>query len=89
MEALMKEIFQIRRTVNRIGSQLQQLCQNHISLNRAFDLMAKKAQTVEEMVVIEVMREVFDEYQEDRDIRELQAGSNTRSARMPGIALSR
>jgi hypothetical protein len=85
----MKEIFQIRRTVNRLARQLEQLAANKITLNRAFDLLSKKAQTVEEMVVIEVMREVFQEFQEDREIRELQAGSNTRSARMPGIALSR
>ncbi len=89
LEALMKEIFQIRRTVNRLGRQLEQLAGNQIALNRAFELLSKKAQTVEEMVVIEVMREVYQEYEEQRTIAGIYAGSNTRSARMPGIALSR
>ncbi len=85
----MKEIFQIRRSVHRIASQLEQLATNHIGLNRAFELLAKKAQTVEEMVVIEVMREVYQEYEEQRSIRDIHADSNTRSARIPAIAFSR
>lgn len=85
----MKEIFHIRRTVHNIGRQLEQLAGNHISLNRAFDILAKKSQSIEEMVVIEVMREVYQEYLEQRDIAALQADSKTRSARMPAMALSR
>jgi hypothetical protein len=89
MEGPMKEIFHIRRTVHRIGRQLEQLATNHIGLTRAFELLAKKAQSVEEMVVIEVMREVYQEYENQRFIQSLYADSNTRSARMPEIAFNR
>ncbi|HEX7927132.1 MAG TPA: hypothetical protein VF678_06040 [bacterium] len=85
----MKEIFKIRRTVNDIGRKLEQLCDNHVSISRAFDLLATRSKTIEEMVVIEVMREVYQEYVEDRTMNEIYADSKTRSARMPAMALSR
>jgi hypothetical protein len=85
----MKEIFHIRRTVHNIGRQLEQLAGNNVNLNRAFDILAKKSQSIEEMVVIEVMREVYQEYLEQREIAAIQADSKTRSARMPAMALSR
>ena len=85
----MKEIFHIRRTVHRIGTQLEQLCNNHVQLNRAFEIMAKKAQTVEEMVVIEVMREVYQEHEQQRAIQDIYGESSTRSARIPAMAFSR
>jgi len=87
----MKEIFRIRHTVKKLGSQLEQLAQNNVNLNRAFDILAKKSQSIEEMVIIEVMREVYDEYVEQRSVSEIyaDADSNTRSARMPAMALSR
>lgn len=85
----MKEIFHIRQSVHRIGRQLEQLAHNHVQMSRAFDILAQKSHTIEEMVVIEVMREVYQEYQEQRALAALQADSSTRSARMPAMALSR
>ena len=85
----MKEIFRIRHTVLNMGRQLEQLVSNQVQMTRAFDLMAKRAKSVEEMVVIEVMREVYQEYQQERAITDVQADSNTRSARIPAMALSR
>jgi len=85
----MKEIFRIRQTVHNMGRQLEQLVSNHVNMKRAFDLMAKRSKSVEEMVVIEVMREVYDEYIEQRTLTEIHADSKTRSARIPAMALSR
>lgn len=85
----MKEIFHIRRTVHDIGRQLEQLASNHVNMMRAFEILAKRSDTIEEMVVIEVMREVYQEYIEQRTLSELHADSSTRSARMPAMALSR
>jgi hypothetical protein len=68
---------------------LEQLAGNHVNMNRAFDLLAKRSKTVEEMVVIEVMREVYQEYIEQRTLNGIHADSSTRSARMPAMALSR
>jgi len=85
----MKEIFRIRQTVHNMGRQLEQLVSNQVNMRRAFDLLAQRSKSVEEMVVIEVMREVYDEYIEQRTLSEIQADSKTRSARMPAMALSR
>jgi len=83
----MSTIFHAKRTVHRIGRQLEQLAGNQIPIQRAFALLARKAQSVEEIVVIEVMREVYEEL--DVRGRAYEAGSSARSARMPAMALSR
>lgn len=83
----MSTIFHAKRTVHRIGRQLERLASNQIPIQRAFELIAKKAQSVEEMVVIEVMREVYEEL--DERYQAYEAGSSARSARMPAMALSR
>ena len=78
----MSTIFHNKRTIIRIGRQLQQMANNHIALDDAFNIVARKAHTVEEMVVIEVMREAYEEMAAS-------ALGSTRSARMPAMALSR
>jgi len=83
----MRTIFHVKRTVHRIGRQLEQLSSNHIPVQRAFELLSKKARSVEELVVIEVMREVYEEM--DARGQSYEAGSSARSARMPAMALSR
>jgi hypothetical protein len=81
----------IKQTVTRIGRQLERMAHHAISIDIAFDILAKKSQSIEEMVVIEVMREIYLEMQ-GRGIEPLQtryADSSTRSARTPATALSR
>ncbi len=79
----------IRQTVHRIGRQLEKLSRQGLAMSRAFEIVARKAESVEEMVVIEVMREVFQEMSDPSLYPALYADSNTRSARMPSMALSR
>ena len=81
----------IKQTVIRLGRQLERMAAHTITLNIAFEILSKKAQSIEEMVVIEVMREVYLEM-ESRGLNPLierQADSSTRSARTPAMALSR
>ena len=81
----------LKQTIHRIGKQLERMAHHTISLNIAFEILAKKAASIEEMVIIEVMREVYMEMQE-RGIDPFfsnYADSSTRSARTPVKALSR
>ncbi len=85
----MREALMIRQTVHRIGKQLQQLIERDVPMTRAFDILSKKSASIEEIVVVEVMREVYQEIV-DRELRQIAyADSSTRSARMPAMALSR
>ena len=87
----MSHAVHIRHTMNKLGRQLEFMACRHISLSVAFDILAKKSQSIEEMVVIEVMREIYLEMRE-RGIDALEtryADSSTRSARTPATALSR
>ncbi len=89
MSRLMRESIMIRRTVRRIGKQLVQLAERQVPMGRAFDILSSKAMSVEEVVVVEVMREVYREvYAGDLPIIDYVV-SSTRSARMPSMALSR
>jgi len=85
----MREVLMIRRTVHRIGRQLQQLIERDVPMTRAFDILSRKAATIEEIVVVEVMREVYQETVDSEMQRIAYADSSTRSARMPAMALSR
>lgn len=79
----------IRRTVQRIGKQLEQLVERDIPMTRAFDILSAKARSIEEIVVVEVMREVYQEVVDGELMQTAYADSSTRSARMPSMALSR
>ncbi len=49
----------VRTTVRQVGQRLEKLTERQIPLNRSFEVLERKAKTLEEMVVIEVMREVY------------------------------
>ena len=82
----------IKQTVIKLGRQLERMASNDISLSAAFDILAKKCASIEEMVVVEVMREVYMEMHEN-GIHPILTGdhadSNTLSARTPAMAFSR
>ena len=82
----------IKRTVIKLGRQLERMASKDISLSTAFDILAKKSGSIEEMVVVEVMREVYLEMHENgvhSMITRGHADSRTLSARTPDMALSR
>ena len=79
----------IRRTVKKVGKQLEQLSNRGINLGTAFDIMSRKASSIEEIVVVEVMREVYGEIEETGTSHHSQVSSSTLSAKMPSMALSR
>ena len=80
----------IRSTVNRIGKQLEQLSENGVPVNRCFDILSRKARTIEELVVVEVVREVHCEFDRSATLAASHyAESSTRSARRPSMAFSR
>jgi hypothetical protein len=85
----MREATMIRRTIRRIGTQLEQLIDHDVPMTRAFDILSNKARSIEEIVVVEVMREVYQESMDGELMRIAYADSSTRSARMPAMAFSR
>ena len=56
----------INHTVQELGEQLERLMRFKMPINSAFDLLSKKAGSVEEQVVVEVMRESATELQRSR-----------------------
>ena len=85
----MREVTMIRRTVRKVGKQIEQLAERGISMGTAFDILARKAGSIEEIVVVEVMREIHNDLVEGQGVWADYAESSTRSARMPSMALSR
>jgi hypothetical protein len=82
----------IRRTVHSLAKKIEHLSQYEIPIQRSLDLLQERARTIEEIVVIEVMRESYLELASNvghSALRENQADSNSRTARMPSMALSR
>ena len=53
----------VRNTVGKIGRNLERLMDKRIPLTASFSILERKAKSVEELVVIEVMREVYWEIQ--------------------------
>ncbi|MBI3994193.1 MAG: hypothetical protein HY342_13035 [Candidatus Lambdaproteobacteria bacterium] len=49
----------VNDTVSKVGIKLERLTRRDFSIAAALELMAQRARTVEEQVVIEVMREVY------------------------------
>lgn len=78
----------IRETVRQVAEKLEHLNQYDIPLERSFDLLGSRARSVEELVVIEVMRESLQEVRAQMAAR-YQADSSSRSARMSAMALRR
>ena len=86
---MISEVMMIRKTVRKIGRQLESLSQRDVPISRAFDILSRKANNIEEIVVVEVMREVYQEYLDGEMILLAHADPNTRTARTPSMALSR
>ena len=85
----MNEVLMIRKTVRKIGKQLESLSQRNVPISRAFDILSRKAGNIEEVVVVEVMREVYQEILDGEMILLAHAEPTTRTARIPSMALSR
>jgi len=51
----------VKETVNKVGRHLEILATRRIPLASSLDLLGRQAKSVEEMVVIEVIREVIKE----------------------------
>ena len=57
----------IKNTVAKVGRNLERLLDRRIPLTASFSILEKRAKTVEEIVVLEVMREVYWEFQSKED----------------------
>ncbi|MDH5751793.1 MAG: hypothetical protein OEZ59_05185 [Deltaproteobacteria bacterium] len=80
----------VNKTVKSIGNHLQKLTNGGMSMTKALDILSRKARTIEELVVVEVMREAHQEILKAEALMAARyADSSTRSARMPSMALSR
>ena len=55
----------VKETVNKVGRHLEILAGKKIPIGTSLDLLGRQAKSVEEMVVIEVMREVLKELHGD------------------------
>lgn len=78
----------VTATVKRVGRKLERLVERRIPLPQALSLLERKAGTVEELVVIEVMREVNRELPVRPGFYAF-TDSSARAARMPVVSLSR
>lgn len=82
----------IRRTVQSLAKKIEHLSQYQIPIQRSLDLLEQRARTIEEIVVIEVMRESYLEMASDvahTAMLDGQADSSSRTARMPSMAFRR
>ena len=82
----------IRHTVHNLARKLEHLSSYQIPITRSLDLLERRARTIEEIVVIEVMRESFREMASHAAPGAMatdQADSSVRTARMPAMALRR
>ena len=79
----------IRHTVRNLGKKIEHLSRYRIPITRSLDLLESRARTLEEVVVIEVMRESLREMARERAVTAVQADSSSRTARMPAMALRR
>ncbi len=79
----------IRRTMHNVAKRLEHLLNYDISLSRSFDLLESRARTIEEMIVIEVMRESYREMKNEQMGTVIHSETSSRSARMPSMAFRR
>lgn len=79
----------IRTTVKNVSKKLEHLSRYEIPFTRSLDLLESRARTLEEMIVIEVMRESYREVREKWSGIAVHADSNSRTARIPAMALRR
>ena len=51
----------VRSTVGKVGRNLERLMNKRLPVGASFSILERRAKSVEELVVIEVMREVYGE----------------------------
>lgn len=51
----------VRNTVGKMSRNLERLVNKRLPVSASFNILERRAKTVEELVVIEVMREVYGE----------------------------
>lgn len=51
----------VRSTVGKVGRNLERLVSRRLPVSASFNILERRAKSVEELVVIEVMREVYGE----------------------------
>lgn len=51
----------VRDTVQKMGRHLENLAEKRIPIGVSFDLLGRRARSIEEVIVIEVMREAYAE----------------------------
>ena len=66
---LHSEDVMVNSTVQQIGDRLERLLSWNVPTGQAFDVLARRAATVEEMVVVEVMRECCEELKSETPSR--------------------
>ncbi len=49
----------VRSTVGKVGRNLERLMNKRLPVGASFNILERRAKTIEEIVVIEVMREVY------------------------------
>lgn len=86
-------------TIRGVAKKLEDLTRHNVTLERGFSVLSSRAKSLEEMVVIEVMRESFEELSAKKELAAAQGAKNktqgnrqlgnSRAARMPARALSR
>jgi len=74
----------VYQTVKSMAKKLEVLASHDVPVSRSFDLLAAHARTIEELVVVEVMRECAQEMTS----RQGQSTADS-AARTPAMALSR
>lgn len=70
----------IRNSVRKIGKELESLARKDVPLAVSLEIVARRTKSVEELVVIEVIREVCAEMHEPFDLYAHYAESRSRSA---------
>jgi hypothetical protein len=58
---IQEEAKMVRNTVGKMGRNLERLVNKRLPVSASFNILERRAKTVEELVVIEVMREVYGE----------------------------
>ena len=51
----------VRTTVGKVGRNLERLVSRRLPVSASFNILERRAKSVEELIVIEVMREVYGE----------------------------
>jgi len=89
MQTQQQEATMVFNTVRSVAKKLEDLTRHNVPLDRSFTVLAARSKSLEEMVVIEVMKESFLELARRKAAGQSQADASVRRARIPSRALSR